>query len=235
MAYAFKPQSNLEKKLTFCKVSEVDCVYSSVPLVVDSARKIGLHTKILPYGHFDDIFYDRGLKKEYTLGFSGALHEYNFYPDGSFANPSIRTKIRDIVLSSIDNRQVFWNGSDSVSDRIESYDEYALTIGRSKSWVATLAAFGDVTPRYFEVLASGTVLLAEEPGEGYEDIFRDGDNCLLFKSDLSDFNEKLSIILNDSDRVLDIIKSANRDIEMHTWKKRATSVLGFLKSMRGFE
>ena len=231
-AYAFKPQSNLDSKLEFCRASQVDCVYSSVPLVVESAAELGLRSELLPYGHFDNIFHDRELSKEFSVGFSGALHEHNLYPDGAFANPSIRSKIREIVLNKVDNGDVFWNGSDSVADRISSYDDYAAAIGRSKSWLATLAAFGDVTPRYFEVLASGTVLLAEQPGNGYEDIFRDGDNCLLFKSDLSDFEEKLSIVLNDPGKIASIIESANRDVKLHTWSSRADSVIEFLESDR---
>jgi glycosyltransferase involved in cell wall biosynthesis len=232
LAYAFKPQNNLEQKLRFCELSRLDCVYSSVPLVVDLVSRRGVHSKILPYGHFDNIFYDRKLDKRYAVGFSGALHNHDLYPQGAFANPSIRSKIRKVVSELVSTEQVFWNGSDSVSDRIGSYEEYASTIGRSKAWLATLAAFGDVTPRYFEVLASGTVLLAEQPGSGYEDIFRDGDNCLLFKSDLSDFEEKLSIVLNNPDKVASIIESANKDVKLHTWSSRADSVIEFLESGR---
>lgn len=232
VAYAFKPQNNLDSKLDFCVKSQLDCVYSSVPLVVESANNLDLHSELLPYGHFDKIFYDRELSKEFSVGFSGALHEHNLYPDGAFANPSIRSKIRNKILSMIDNEDVFWNGSDSVNDRISSYIDYATVIGRTKSWLATLAAFGDVTPRYFEVLASGTVLLAEKPGNGYEDIFRDGDNCLLFKSDLSDFEEKLSIVLNDHDKITSIIESASRDVKRNSWSNRAASVIKFLESNR---
>ena len=233
VAYAFKPQNSLANKLEFCVKSQLDCVYSSVPLVVESANDLGLCSKLLPFGYFDSIFYDRKISKEYLVGFSGALHEHNLYPDGAFVNPSIRSKIKEIIFGTVDHNNVFWNGSDSVDDRISSYSDYATAIGRSKSWLATLAAFGDVTPRYFEVLASGTVLLAEQPGNGYEDIFRDGDNCLLFKSDLSDFEEKLSIVLNDPDKVASIIESANRDVKLHTWSSRADSVIEFLKSDRG--
>lgn len=232
VAYVFKPQNNLDSKLDFCQISQVDCVYSPVPLIIKAATDLGLCSELLPYGHFDNIFYDRELSKEFSVGFSGALHEHNLYPGGAFANPSIRSKIRNLILNTVNKVDVFWNGSDSVADRISSYDDYAVAIGRSKSWLATLAAFGDVTPRYFEVLASGTVLLAEQPGHGYEDIFRDGDNCLLFKSDLSDFEEKLSIVLNDSDRVASIIENANRDVKLHTWRSRANSVIEFLENDR---
>ena len=68
----------------------------------------------------------------------------------------------------MEDLNVFWKSSDVYETaRIHNHEEYAKTINSSKIWIATNASHGDVTPRYYEILASGTMLFCEEIREEY--------------------------------------------------------------------
>ena len=66
----------------------------------------------------------------------------------------------------------------------------------SKIWIATQAAYGDITPRYFEIMASGTLLFCEKSSVEYRTAFKDGYNCIEFNSSLDNFEELLIKQLN---------------------------------------
>jgi len=219
----FKPQIDLDKKISFCKNSGINYCFTPVPYIIEKMTENGLSSTLLPYGFDPEIFHDRCLPKTFDVGFSGALHQSKYYPTGSFANENIRMKIHEAIKES--GVSFFWNGSDSISDRINDYEDYAKKIGSCKVWIATKAAFGDVTPRFYEVLASGTVLLCEETDPEYDSILVDDYNCVKFKADLSDFSSKLLRLANDDEYRKRIAENAVSDSQMrHTWQHRARHV-----------
>ena len=76
---------------------------------------------------------------------------------------------------------LFWKSSDILETaRIHDNIKYAETINKSTIWIATQAAYGDITPRYFEIMGSGTLLFCEKNDPTYKSIFRDGENCFEF-------------------------------------------------------
>ena len=137
-------------------------------------------------------------------------------------------------LFNVSDVKCFLNGSDSVSPRIKSYDEYATKIRESLMWFATPAAFGDITPRYFEVPTSGTLLLCSKVPSSYKDIFRDGETCIEFKEDGSNFMEKFKMCKNDIDLVKTITDNTKAEFsENHTWHNRALEIIKMVNDLTG--
>lgn len=210
-----------ERKRKFLK--RCDLVLSSVP-------KLPIKHKLFPYGVDPKIFYDRG-EKIFDFGFSGALHNENQYPKGTFEIPNLRAKVQELARAQTD-LSLFLNGSDSIKPRIKNYEKYAEVMSQSKIWLATTGPDGDIGPRYYEVMASGTLLFCDIPPKEYQGTFRDGDNCVWFN--LDNFVEKLRYYLNHEEERNKIIRTAYREcMTNHTWHKRAMELIDLCRKLSG--
>ena len=209
----FKPQNDLEQKFE------------------DYQALTGVKSKLYTYGFDPDVFYDRKNEKKYDIGFSGALHESKYYSPGAFPTENIRTKIGELLNSRRDIN-VFWSSSDSRPSRIPSYEDYANKLNSSKIWIATQAAYGDITPRYYEIVGSKTLLLCQKIPNQYRHIFRDGKNCVEFEHDLSNFEEKLDFYLKNEEERFKIVDVAYKEFKSkHTWKNKADELLSCIKGI----
>lgn len=230
--FLYKPQNDLEAKLNFCKINDIDFIYTPIPTYYDYEKITGVKTILFPFGFDSSIFRPRQIQKEYDFGFSGALHNSSLYPNDSFQVENLRPKIGEILKNSKDYN-VFWKSSDNASKAfIDSYEEYAKTINKSKMWLATLAAFGDVTPRHFEVLGSGTLLFCQEIPESYKFLLKDEINCVSYKNDLSDFEEKILYFLENPDQYEKIVLQAVGFFHKNwTWEHRTDDLVKELEKL----
>jgi len=228
----FKPQNNLRDKLKFCIYNNINRILTPIPQYKKYEKATGIKTELFPYGFDPEIFKSREIEKEYDAGFSGALHENKLYPPGAFKVENLRTNIGNI-LKLEKSIKIFWKSTDDArTARIKNYEEYAKKINSSKSWIATNAAFGDVTPRYYEIAASRTLLLCEKVSKEYENIFVDGVNCIQFDPSLEDFSELINWIVNNKQEVDKITShAASEFLEKHTWASRAKYLLQTIEEM----
>ena len=210
-------------------MNEVDLIITPHTSLQDLEKKINTEVMLFPYGFDSNVFYPRNFDKIYDFGFSGALHAYNNYPEGSFKNPNIRQKAYKI-LKSLDNFILFWKSTDDFDTaRIHDNIEYAETVNKSKIWMATQAAFGDITPRYFEVMGSGSLLFCEKNPPEYKNIFKSNFNCVEFKSSLNNFANQLCEILNNDNLLFKIISQASKEAhQKHTWDVRADELVDII-------
>jgi len=230
----FKPQNFLKEKLDFCKINGINLILTSIPYYKDYQEITGIITKRFCYAANSAVFKDRKLNKVFDFGFTGAVHDAKHYPKGSFQIKNLRSKIHNILRKE-KNISCFLKGSDSpdLKERIQNQEEYAIKINQSKMWLATEAAHGDITPRYFEVPMSRTLLFCPEVIESYRDVFKDGINCVSFKNDLSDFLDKFYYYLYNSDEINKITENAYKYFRKnHTWKNRAQELLDILKKCK---
>ena len=208
-------------------------ILSPAPITKQIKEKTGIETKLFEYGcYFENFNHYKDEEKQYDVGFTGAMHESKLYPKGMFENENIRFKIKEL-LTLDKNINTLWKGTDNFSkSRFHDYSEYGKTINTCKVWLATLASHGDVTPRYYEVMASNTLLFCEEPHEMYRSILIDNHNCVYFKSDLSDFKPKLKFLLENKKERLRIIKNANKDSRSkNSWNKKSENFINLIKVM----
>jgi len=208
--FVHKAGVDWERKSRF--LGQVDLVLSSVPGV----------GKLFKYAADPNIFFDMDRKKIYDVGFSGALHNTENYPNDTFSVPDLRKELQIKLKES--GLNCFLNGSDSIEPRIMDYKHYAEMMSHSKIWFTTTGPLGDIGPRYYEPQLTKTLLFCEEPPQEYRNIFRHGDNCVWFDSD--DFITKIKYYLeNESERLRIVNKAYGEFMANHTWMARAWELL----------
>ena len=159
LALINKPQSSFQSAVRWLdSLSPIPTIITPSAYILHSANT-NVPVKLIPYGFDHDLFFPAPMPaKLYHIGFSGALHSSMFYPSDAFANPDLRQKIKALLDSQFLNLRIFWNASDSKTNYL-SRNQYVDLIGSSRVWIATLAAYQEMTARYLDVLPCGTVLL----------------------------------------------------------------------------
>ena len=227
IGFLYKPQNFLTEKLGFLK--QFTSAVSSIPNCEEYEKETGIKFRVLSQAGDEKVFYDRKLDKIYDIGFSGALHDNSLYVDGAFKSFNIRSRAQEI-LSEEKNLSTFLNGSDDVSKRLPTYEEYAKKINQCKMWIATPAPFEEITGRYYEIGMSNTLLFCSEIPKIYENVLVDGKNCVTFNNDLSNFLDKFYYYLNNWEESERIIKHALKDFHNnHTWNSRAKELYSYFE------
>ena len=83
--------------------------------------------------------------------------------------------------------------------------------------------------RNFETISCGTLLLTSACNE-YDDLgFKNNENCLVYDS-VEDLEEKIKYCQNNHEQIKQIAKNGQELSKKHTYKKRAESIVKFLKT-----
>ena len=187
------------------------------------------------YSFYPSIFKDYGQEKTYDIGITGALHCSDKYPKDAYIKDekNIRTRVCRKLEKMKSNYKIFIKCSDTVlaDNRIMNDIDYAKKINSTKIWISCHAAYGD-NCRNFQIPPCKTLLFCNEPIEKspYIDIFKDGENCVYFKSDLSDFEEKLNYYLNNKKEYDRIVENGYKEFhKKHTNIQRAKELLKIIK------
>jgi len=222
-----KPQTMLEQKLEFCKINNIDILLDPHITYKEHGKYINSEAIRFWFTAKPEIYHPRNVDKIYDIGFSGADH-------GGDKIKGPTNDLRNRIGKQLNREKynVFWNCSRHVSARISSVEEYATKINQSKIWISTTGPMLDVSPRYFEVMFSKTLLFCNNMPYQYENLFQDGVNCVMFENDLSNFDEKLDYYLNNQEAADAIIENAyNMVIENYTWKHTATKLINKIEEV----
>jgi len=227
-----KPQTMLDKKLEFCKINNVDLIVDSQCTYKDFEAKTGIKSIRLPFTATPRLFYPRPVEKKYDVGFSGALHGKEPNGKQKIFGPTANLRERVYDKLAARKRNIFWNSSNTMEYRINSVEEYATKINECKMWIGSTGPVLDVSPRYFEVMLSKTLLLCNNMPEQYEGYFTDGVNCVIFDNNLSDFDEKLDYYLNNESETNRVIETAyDTAINNYTWHHMAKKLIEEIKEL----
>mgnify|MGYP003110357827 CR=1 FL=1 len=216
-----KQQIMLKEKLLFCKLNNIDLLVNAHITYKEYGKLLNTDSTRFWFSATPEIFYDREIDKIYDVGFCGASHGADKIK-GETAN------LRDRIHEKLKNKQIqiYWNRHTDPAHRIKSIDEYASKINQSKIWIATTGPILDVSPRYFEVILSKTLLFCNDMPDEYEGMFIDGVNCVMYKNDLSDFEEKLNFYLTNPDKADIIVENAyNTFVNNYTNKHMCVELL----------
>ena len=71
--FLYKPQNDLDKKLDFCKINDIDLIYTPIPTYQEYEDITGVKTILFPFGFDPNFFNPRDIEKTFDFGFSGAL------------------------------------------------------------------------------------------------------------------------------------------------------------------
>lgn len=219
-----KPSNEIDLKINFIKINKIRDVMMSAGFIEKFKllyQDIQFH--LLPFAAHKDIFYP-ATEKIIDLGFSGALHNIDNgqkIKNGFTKEKSeIRGKITDIVKSKMAHYNIFWNiGTHNV---IIPEIEYSEKVRSSKIWFSTDGPSEEVSPRYYEVILSKTLLMCNTIPEAYKHIFIDKVNCVVFSDDLHDLEDLINHYLTNNEDRNTIIENAYNDFtKNHTWKNRS--------------
>ena len=81
--------------------------------------------------------------------------------------------------------------------------------------------------KLFEYMASRRLVLASDL-PSLKEILNENNSVLFRAGDAEDFAAKIDEILKNPDKYRDLIEQAFRDVQEHTWEKRAKKVLSFI-------
>ena len=232
-----KVANQTQIKFNFFKQNNISLILMS-PGMVNKFKKIQPNIKfeLFPYAAHPESFYDRSLEKIYDFGFSGAKHAKD--KDGGIKKgyteekATLRTRIEQVVNEKLTDYNKFWNCSDT-PDILLPEEEYSSLLNQSKIWLSTEGPAMEVSPRYYEVILSKTLLMCNIIPDEYGHIFIDGKNCVQFKNDLSDFEEKMKYYLSNDEERQKIIENAYDEfIKNHTWSSRAQQLLQHIEELK---
>lgn len=235
-----KEYKKIDKKLEYAKENNFDLVLTVHHDYKKWEIETGLKFYQLPFAVDQNRFRDYGLPRQYDFGFTGSLHKT--HTDIRYNVKSIlfgKDRISNIGTSNVFNRnpikdqfrkyKIYWAewGAKDLLGRslLPSGAKYVNFLNKFKTFLSTPSAIGIVGTRYFECMATKTIVICPD-SEHYGGMFKDGVNCVMFKRDLSDFEDKLIYILeNDQDRER-IRENAHSDfVNNHTYDKRIEEVL----------
>jgi len=245
-----KEYKKLEKKLSYAIENRFDLVCTVHHDFEKWSKQTGLKFLRIPFAADPERFRDFGLSKRYDFGFTGGLHlkwtdiRYRV-KKLLFANPRVRTNLslarpfrKNPIKPEFRKYRIYWAewgagvllGRDLLGRRVVPLGrQYASLLNMCKSFLCTPSAIGIVGTRFFECMATKTLILCPRDGH-YGDLLRDGHNCLMFKPDISNFVEKLEEAVSGGDNVKQIVEIAYQEfMEKHTYKHRVKTILQGLK------
>jgi len=162
-----------------------------------------------PFSFDDKIFRDFGLERNIDIGFFGSLIPKNNY--------SFRNKMVNIVLNEFKKN---YNCQIAKPKQFVHLD-YARALASTKILFNCSCQFRYLNQKYFESLACGTLLIADRPKNGFEDIFGNGDDYMVLVKSEKDFREKLKYYLKNASEGREIAKNGFRFVHAkHTHSVR---------------
>ena len=243
-----KEYANLEAKLSWISEKNFSYGFSHHHDVDFLEKKTKVFFKFIPLAFNENLFKKiSNFNKDIDFAFSGLLKN-NINNTGQTNTRILVMKklfhcVGDIPIikkAKFKNKIFFWNSiprNDFMRHAVTllkkynflSNQDYMKLQLRSKTFLNTLSPFGYVSTRYFENIASKTLVFSEE-SKNVKRVFPP-ETYLEFKSDFSDFDEKFEMATGDGNERLKIVNMAFEiAFTQHTWKVRISSMINAINS-----
>jgi len=242
-----KEYTNLRAKLEYIRKNKFEIGFTHHHDIKKYSEDTGNEFVFWPFGFDLNRFNYKDEIKSTDIGFSGVLQNLN-----KNANQSdIRVKIMnqlfytlfDIPLikrKAFMGKNIFWNsiprnktgrllGKIINNHKFLSDVDYAKMVMQTKVYINALSPMGLISPRFFECMASRTLVFCEESSL-YKNIFPEH-SYITFNKSLTDFSDKLLWILSDVSQYKKITDTAFTNVSNnHTWEKRIANLLKICSS-----
>ena len=242
-----KEYVNLDKKLKWIKKNKFDCVFSHYQNCQIWQSKIKTQLKYLPFGYDEKFFYFSEKKRKYDLAFSGVLQNSN----KNSLQSDLRLRIQKTLYYTIfdiplfkkkkyRHLSIFWNTipitfiGQMISRIFKTYKfldkkTYAQVQKKSKIYLNSKSPLNLISPRYFENIASGCLIVTEKNNQLKKILPKF--SYIEFSNNMSNFEE----VLVKSFNIFKSSKKKRKDIasiikKKHTWNVRAKAVLKTIKT-----
>lgn len=233
-----KEYTNLDGKLDYIVDNNIDMVFTHHHDIQYYEEKTRTKFVFWPFAVDPDKFRDFGLDKAYDLVFTGLLRN----PTIPEQQSDVRVRVQKRLFYSLGELRLlqrpkyrrykfFWhaypasNWAARVSlvihdDKRLPPSQYSRLLNASRVCFNALSPLDLVTTRYYESMAAKCLCLCPR-SPVYKGLFEDRRQCVMFESDLSDFDEKLFYYLDHEDERQAIVEEAYRHVrDNHTWGKR---------------
>jgi spore maturation protein CgeB len=241
-----KEYANLNKKLQWIKKNKFDCVFSHHQNCQIWQSKTKTKFKYLPFAYDENLFNFFENKRKYDLAFSGVLQN----PRGNSLQSDIRVRILkklyytffDIPLfkkKKYRHLSIFWNSVPKnfigqilsrifKTHKFLDIKSYSQIQKNSKIYLNCKSPLNLISPRYFENIASGCLVMTEKNNELKK--LLPNLSYIEFFNDLSNFDKVLSKSIN----LFDSSKKKRKDYakiikKKHSWHVRSKEVLKLIK------
>lgn len=193
------------------------------------------------------VFRDYRKKRRYDFMFTGELHK-QYLPDRYSVKKElfsrtqlvggyeIKSNIGFYRLLSIINPikrkyrkyKIYWAERHRFSVSILGRtltphgEQYVRLLNSAKVSLCTFSANRQFGLRFYELMSTGTLILC--PKDDYDGILEDGKNCIMFAKDMSDFEEKLAIAIDNDDYRNMITENAKKEAMNQDYQHRLYDV-----------
>ena len=222
-----KEYKKLDKKFKFIYDNDIQAVFTVHQNYKKWREEVGVEFIHFPFAINKKMFNDHGESKKYAFGFSGRLHEKHI---------NVRTDIKKhIFLVSLFKKPRYWGYQIAWKEGLYGRllpvkSSYARLINQSKIWLSTPSAIDIVGTRFYEIMASKSLLFCNRHS-AYEGLFEDKKHCIMFESDLKDFDDKLFYyIKHESERQEIVNRAYSHTMENHTWERRVEQFTDYIRS-----
>ena len=192
---------------------------------------------------------------KYDFAFTGSLHEEwlderkqvkehlfkSRYQDFSWWHNLVHTRRFE---NRYDNLNIYWGEWDNrrlrlnnppfkkdirflrVKRRAPFGRNYVSLLNKSKIFLNTLSAVGIFNPRFWELMATKTLILC--PEDDYYGLLEDGVNCVMY-GDLSEFDNALQYYAeHDNDRK-EIVETAYDEVQQYSWESIVDDIMSTIQ------
>ena len=173
-----------------------------------------------------DLFKDWKLPKTHTVGFlgSGCHRKTRFYADRLELTKHLTTVFGDDFYTE---QHPGWGFFPKEKRLIGA--GFSKAINGCKAFVSTAGSLGHCNPKYYEIMASGSLLLAGPAKHLDKSHFIDGENCIFFQGK-EDLVRKVNFYNNDEAKMKEIVEGGLNTIKKyHSSEVRGKEVVRTLQ------
>lgn len=243
-----KEYKKLNLRFDYIKKQKMSLVCSVLPYIESWSDKIdNIPILNLPFGISEVRFTDLNLKREYDFSFTGNLHysfndirfniKKNIFNEADLhvlSNKGISSFLKNPIRTELRRYKIFWAewGSRNFLGKslLPTGLKYSQFMNKTKVFLNTPSAMGIINTRFYELMATKSLILCPE-NDSYKGMLIDKQNCMMFKSDLSNFNSVLTTAINDHDMRKYIVNNAFKSIHNHTYKSRIKQLLAHIECL----
>jgi hypothetical protein len=238
-----KEYKKLTQKLAYIKKNNFNITFTVYKEHKEWSGKTGCLFKTMPFGVNLDVFKPLDIRKIYDFSFMGALHR-NYGVESRYEIKKIIFKPKYLnnlsskknwVYKSPLNKKyqkynVYWAewGAKSFFNKplTLSGDKYVVLLNQTKTFFNSLSAEGIFNCRFFELMATKTLIFCPKSVESYGILF-DGVNAVMFNDDFSDLEEKFQLLIGGKIDTKRIIEQAFRDVQNYSYNDVVTKVINY--------
>ena len=239
-----KEYTRYEEKINWAKENRITYVFSHHTDTDKIEADSGIRTIFWPFAVNEKLFQPSEIpfeKRKYDLSYSGILQNKSYNTYHSDTRVKILHEIYNVWLKMFYKKKnkykkfnIFFNFFSSkyknfYYKRLNDI-EYTDLQKESKLFLNTLSAGNLIGTRFFENMASRTVVFCEDIPI-YDKVFHK-ELMVQFNPNISDFHDKLLYFYKNPQELESIANKAKEFVlKEHTWKKRVKDLLNIINSI----